>query len=392
MATNPFEDLDEDLSQDTDKDELLGALVDDDSEDASDSTNDNSADTEDEEAEDTDKGDEPGPEKNKGTDKDSPDPDKDKKVKSQPAKTAPQKPAAGDTKTSPLNTLLTFLKDTGVVNVDTELSGEASIDQFKEVFNKHNEQISKDAVDKYFDGVDEQKRKDIEFIKQGGDISKLQSIRAVNWNLYAPEKVAASAEASKIVMQKFLSAKGLEPEAIANRIAKLEKSDLLGEEAADALKALQKEQTEKEAIEYQKASETESANKAKLSKLKDLTLNTIRKEKIEGFDVPPTYRKQLEDYIYSVDAEGKNKQQQKEAKMTDEQKVSRYVFLQLLEMVNFDFTQMSNIFKSQDTESLSHALEKLAQSSAKIQTAAGKGKPAKQTDDDDVLDLIASSY
>ena len=154
-----------------------------------------------------------------------------------------------------------------------------------------------------------------EFVKNGGKLQDyFTSVSSdVDYNNIDLDKV----ENQKLVVSEFMKEKGYTDAQIKRKLEKYEDADILEDEANDAIDSLIeiKEERRKELLETQKI-ESERAQREQQKFYTSVVEEIGALADIRGIKIPKEDKRQLMEYIFKVESDGKTKYQKDYAKST----------------------------------------------------------------------------
>lgn len=154
-----------------------------------------------------------------------------------------------------------------------------------------------------------------EFVRNGGNLQDYFSTVSteVDYSNIDLDKV----ENQKLVVSEFMKEKGFTDSQIKRKIEKYEDADILEDEANDAIESLIeiKEEKRKELLERQKI-EAETAMQEQQKFYKNVVGEIEGLSDIRGIKIPKEDKKQLMEYIFKVESDGKTRYQKDYAKST----------------------------------------------------------------------------
>lgn len=154
-----------------------------------------------------------------------------------------------------------------------------------------------------------------EFVRNGGKLQDYFSTVSseVDYNNIDLDKV----ENQKLVVSEFMKEKGFTDAQIKRKLEKYEDADILEDEANDAIDSLIeiKEQRRKELLETQKI-ESERAQQEQQKFYTSVVEEIGALADIRGIKIPKEDKRQLMEYIFKVESDGKTKYQKDYAKST----------------------------------------------------------------------------
>lgn len=188
--------------------------------------------------------------------------------------------------------------------------GEEKPKTAEELIDYFTDIIEENSVPQY---ANEEVQKLDEFVKNGGNIRDYFQIDA---ELDIDDISIEDNEVNqKLVIKELLKEKGFSNKQIEKKISKYEDAGLLEDEAEDALEALiEIKATKKEQLLANQQKEAEEAKKRQQEFFSNVVTEIKGMNSIYGVTIPEKDKKELLDYIFKPDAEGKTRYQKDYAK------------------------------------------------------------------------------
>lgn len=188
--------------------------------------------------------------------------------------------------------------------------GEEKPKTAEELIDYFTDIIEENSVPQY---ASEEVQKLDEFVKNGGDIRDYFQIDA---ELDIDDISIEDNEVNqKLVIKELLKEKGFSNKQIEKKISKYEDAGLLEDEAEDALEALVEiKAAKKEQLLANQQKEAEEAKKRQQEFFSNVVTEIKGMNSIYGVAIPEKDKKELLDYIFKPDAEGKTRYQKDYAK------------------------------------------------------------------------------
>lgn len=188
--------------------------------------------------------------------------------------------------------------------------GEEKPKTAEELIDYFTDIIEENSVPQY---ASEEVQKLDEFVKNGGDIRDYFQIDA---ELDIDDISIEDNEVNqKLVIKELLKEKGFSNKQIEKKISKYEDAGLLEDEAEDALEALVEiKAAKKEQLLANQQKEAEEAKKRQQEFFSNVVTEIKGMNSIYGVTIPEKDKKELLDYIFKPDAEGKTRYQKDYAK------------------------------------------------------------------------------